>query len=496
MAALYNVVASATAFVLTLLTAADSSAQQTTLVSDTATYSFSGQNMWGTGNAFQFDYAQFVGIDSDPAPFTINPGPITQSTIVGTYSMDPYFQFDADFKMGLELGASINSGSVDGTLDYAVTFTAPQIIQPGQAFSLVGTASKLASSRFTTQSPTAEAYVDGVLEAYVGGYARFDYVAPGVLTDHDMRWGNRGFTDNSANNAPYATVANIVAREEIIGINRSLPGGGHSGVVSYFAPAGDLSDGDLLYDHVGKGSSVAAGPVSLTAGSIDVQAAGALAGSALVGSGRDTFASMVLDVDHMLLGSPALGLSLGHDWGIVDYSLGYDVADLDASLDIVLQQDFVLTDAVLVDLTFSHDVLIGGVQGNRFTGPIDQIPLITLLTNGVDVDAAVFADLMLSNVTSLGFVGGLATTFFEAHADVAYDVAGNTGSFTRQVGPVYQAAQQIGLGNISVFDDSFSMGRAPIGSWSFHLPEPPESVLLALGLFGLLALGGRRTSLR
>ena len=34
---------------------------------------------------------------------------------------------------------------------------------------------------------------------------------------------------------------------------------------------------------------------------------------------------MVLDIDPMLLGTPALGLSLGHDWGISTGSRGYDV---------------------------------------------------------------------------------------------------------------------------------------------------------------------------
>ena len=283
---------SAAVVAATLLWAGGAGAQQT-LVDANASYSFSGQSMWGPGSAFQFDYTQFVGIDSNPGHFTINPGAITQGTALGTYSLDPYFQFDTDFKLGVELGASINSGSVDGNLDYSVQFTAPDAIQIGQAFSLGVSATKLASSGFATQSPTAAAYVDGILEAYVGGYARFDYVAPGFLADHDFRWGNRGFTDNNTSNSPYATVANIVEREEIIGVNRSLPGGGHSGVVRYFAPNGDLFDGDLLYDQVGKGSSVSAGPVSLTAGSIDVQTNGALVGGSVVGSGQDPMAASV-----------------------------------------------------------------------------------------------------------------------------------------------------------------------------------------------------------
>ena len=471
---------------------ASSARAQTTLVEDNAAYTFAGQNMWGPGSAFRFDYAQFVGIDTNPNPLTINPGKLSQSTFLGTYSMDPYFLFDTDFKLGVELGASIDSGSVDGRLDYAVSFVAPDDVRVGQQFALLGSATKLSSSGFTTQSPTAEAYVDGILEAYVGGYARFDYVAPGALADHDLRWGNRGFTDNNTNNRPYATIANIVEREEIIGINRSLPGGGHTGVASYFAPTGDFSDGDLLYDHVGKGSSVSAGPVTLTAGSFDVQASGTLRGAVLAGSGSDTLASMVLDIDHMLLGTPALGLSVGHDWGIVDYDLGYDIADLDAGLDIVLQQDFAISDLVFVDLFFSDNVLLDGVEGSHYFGPIDQIPLITLLSGGVDIDAIVFVEALLTNSTTLGFVGSLATTFFEAHADVAYDIGGSSGSFQRQVGPVYQKTQQLGLGGISVYDDTFSIGLASIGSWSFRVPEPRSTSLLIAGMAGLLAYGRRR----
>ena len=478
------------AVALVLLASAAAGAQQT-LVSDDASYAFSGQSMWGPGDAFLFDYAQFIGIDSDPAPVKIGSGSgdkVSVGTLVGTYSLDPYFQFDTDFKLGVELGASIDSGSVDGNLDYAVSLQAPDRIRVGQPFSLTGQATPLASSGFTTRSPTAEAYVDGILEAYVGGYARFDYVDP-ILADKDMRWGNRGFTTNDTGNRPYATVANIARRQELIGVNRDA-----SGVVRYFAPNGDLLDGDLVFDQVGKGSSVSVGPISLTAGNIDVVANGALSGGTVVGGGQDTMASMVLDIDHMLLGSPALGLSLGHDFGIVDYSLGYDLVDLDTGLDIMLQQDFELAGNVLLDLVFSSDVFLEGIGvTNHYLGPIDQIPPMTLLGSRVDVEAMVLVDAILSNDTRLGFVGSLATTLMEAHANVDYDVAGRSGSKGYGVGPFYDDIRQIGLGSIGVYDDTFSLGLAPLGSWSFALvPEPGTGALLAAGLAGLLVSGRRR----
>jgi hypothetical protein len=471
---------------------------QQTLLDGTASYTFAEQSMWGPGSAFLFDYTQFVGIDSNPAPLVIGSGSgdrVDVDTFLGTYSLDPYFQFDTDFKLGVELGASINSGSVDGSLDYAVSLTAPAQIQVGQAFSLTGSVAPLASSSFVTRAPTAQAYVDGILETYVGGYARFDYVAPGVLADHDLRWGNQGFTDNNTGNVPYATVANINERQELVGVNRN-----QSGVVRYFAPNGDLLDGDLLFDQVGKGSSVSFGPISLTAGNIDVVANGSLAGSSVVGAGQDTLASMVLDVDHMLLGSPALGLSLGHDWGIVDYDLGYDVADLDAGIDILLQQDFALDGQVLIDLVFSTDVFLEGIgETDHYQGPIDQIPALTLLGDAVDVDATLLADATFSNDTSLGFVGSLSEILLEAHANVGYDISGTTGSKGYSVGPVYENAQQLDLGDISVYDDSFSLGQTEIGRWSFQLaaiPEPGTALLLGVGLLGLSIFGGRRPNAR
>jgi hypothetical protein len=477
--------------------AAVAEAQQT-LLDGTASYTFTDQSMWGPGSAFLFDYTQFVGIDSNPAPVVVGSGSgdrVGVDTLLGTYSLDPYFQFDTDFKLGVELGASINSGSVDGSLDYAVSLSAPERIESGQAFALTGSATPLASSSFVTRAPTAQAYVDGILDTYVGGYARFDYVAPGVLADHDYRWGNLGFTDNNTGNSPYATVANINERQELVGVNRN-----QSGVVRYFAPNGDLFDGDLLYDQVGKGSSVSLGPISLTAGNIDVVANGTWSGSRVVGAGQDTLASMVLDIDHMLLGTPALGLSVGHDWGTVDYDLGYNVVDLDAGLDILLQQDFALDGQVLIDLVFSSDVLLAGIgAADHYRGPIDQIPLITLLGDAVDVDATVLVDAILSNDTSLGFVGSLTTTVLEAWASVGYDIAGATGSKGYGVGPVYDDVEQVQLGDISVYGDSFSLGQAAIGSWSFELtavPEPGTAGLLAVGLLGLCVRGGRRAGPR
>jgi hypothetical protein len=467
----------------------DSALGQQTLINDATSYTFAGQSIWDTGGAVQYSTGpQFVGIDSNPGAIVIGSGSGDTISVAG-FSVNPYLQFDTDFKLGVEFGASIDSGSIDGNLDYGVSLTAPGQIQVGQAFSLTGSATALGSSSFATQSPTAEAYLDGILEAYVGGYARFEYNRPFPLSDQDLRWGNKGFTNGNTSNTPYATIANINERMEILGINRN-----QSGVIRYLGGT-DLTDGDLLYDSLGKGSSVSLGPIEVTAGSIDVVTSGVFSNGRVVGSGQDTMASAVLDIDHLLLGSPALGLSLGHDYGDLAWSMGYDVVDFDAGLDIMLEQDFALDGTPLIDLVFSEAVLIGGVAGTQWTGEIDQIPMLTLLTSLVDVDATLLVDAVLTNQTGFGLTGSLDETFMQAGASLSWNILGNSGSKGYSVGPVWSASQSLGLGSLDVYDESFSIGQQSVGTWSFSLvPEPATSALLIMGLAGLHRFGrtGRR----
>ena len=472
------------ALALAALAAAPSAAQQT-LVDESGSYSFTGQSMWDSGDAFRFDYEQFIGIDTNPGHVVIGAGTGDRVSVAG-HSINPYFQFDSDFRLGVELGASLDSGSVDGNLDYSYSLAAPEQIRVGEAFSLSGAATPLSSSGFTTRAPTAEAYVDGILDAYVGGYARIEFGRP-IVSDQDLRWGNRGFTNGDTRNRPYATLVDLNERQEIISVNRN-----QSGTIRYLG-GDDLSDGDLLYDELGAGSSVSFGALELTAGNIDVVANGALVGGQVVGMGQDTLASAVLDIDHLLLGTPLLGQSLSHDWGAIDYSLGYDVVDLDAGLDINLEQAFGLSGDVLIELVFSQAVLVDGVLTDTFLGAIDEIPLITMLDGQVDVDARVLVEAMLSNDTRLGFVGSLDTTLMHAFAEIGWNILGNSGRRGVEVGPLYDNSLPIGLGDISVYENAFSIGQAEIGSFSFSLvPEPGTGLLIVAGCLGLAAFGRPR----
>jgi len=468
---------------------------QQNLLDTSASFATTNQSIWGTGSAFNFNYSQFLGIDTNPAPVVIGSGSgdtvSVPVPILGTYRINPYQQYDTDFKVGIEIGASVNSGSIDAALDYRLNLSAPDVLRVGERFSLTGSAAPLATSNFVTSPANASAYVDGILETYLGAYVRVEYEQPGILADQDFRYGNRGFTTNNTSNSPYATVVNITEREELIGINRNA-----SGYIQYLGGT-NLTDGDLLRDRVGAGTSVALGPVEFTAGNWNVIATGGLQGSSLVGSGADTLMTMTLDVDQLILGSAALGASIDHDWGAIDYELGYEIVDLDTGLDIDLQQEFTLDSIVLVRLDFSDNVLLEGVgETNTWFGAFESIPDITLLGPEVEVDTTFLLEAMLRNDTGLGFVGSLDTTIFEAYASIGWDVSGNSGSRGFQVGPVYENLMTIGLGDITVYSDTFDLqGFNIIDGGSFTLttvPLPAAAWLLLTGLASLGATARRR----
>ena len=378
----------------------------------------------------------------------------------------------------------MNSGSINANLDYSLNLQAPDVIHTGQSFNLAGSVSRLGTSGFITSPANASAYVDGILETYLGGYVRVEYSQPGILADYDYRLGNKGFTTNNTSNTPYYTLVDINRREELIGINRDA-----SGVIRYLGGT-DLTDGDLLRDQVGAGSSVSLGPVSFTAGNWNVIANGSLQGDNLVGTGQDTLMTMNLDVDQLILGSSALGLEIAHDWGAISYDLGYDVVDVNTGLDINLQQNIDLSSIVMVQLDFSDPVILEGLgEATSYYGAFENIPAITLLGSNVDVDAKLFVNAMLQNDTGLAFVGDLDTTILNAYASIGWDVSGNTGSRGFNVGPLYQNNLGIGLGDISVYNDTFSLqgfNMVDAGSFTLTAVPLPAAAWLFAGACSLL----------
>jgi len=453
------------------------------------TFDTQNQSLWSSGAAFQFGYQDFFGITADPSPFVINPA-VRSGTVPpfgASWSVDPYFQFDSNLRAGIGVGANVTGGSIDASLGYTVSLNAPGTIVKGQAFSLAGSALQSAASSFSVQSPNASAYVDGILQIYLGGYMRF--VTSGLMGDHDYRMGRLGFTDGSTSNTPYRTLANVDRSPEIVSVNRN--------------DSGQLRV--LGTNQGGIGSQYQLGSTTITAGDWRVAPNGAYDGNVVRGSDQKTLLTAALDVDQLAMGGvPALGTGVAHDWGVIAMDFGYEIVDLTATLQMGLRQNLSLQSSLLVQLLFSEEVLVGGVPTMVYNGPLDAMPQITLLTDSVTVTPSFAVAAQLLNDTDLTVDATLALIAFEGHAYADYDFSyfgSRSGVVVDQsFGPMYEWSTSMPLFDVDVYGQQFVLGGFQmVEGESFVLtavPEPRTYALLLAGLVVLVMRARRRVSPR
>ncbi len=424
------------------------------LVSSNISFTTEDQSMWDSGEAFIFDYLDFFGIDPAPnAGHYVNPAPVSGgSAPFSHWTVDPFFRFRTDFKLGMELGAKINSGSIDANLDYHVALEAPDNLVQGEPFSLTGSATKQGTSSFQSSPPNAEAWVDGVVQADLRGYARIQTSgSDAVFGTHDYRMGREGFTDGSTTNLPWRNLVNVNYKPELVGLNRN---GSHQFTVL----------GRDQIDHVYEAGDF----TTITAGTWLVEATGDLDGDMVRGSGEETLVTASVDIDYMATtaaGLPPLGHGESKDWGRLAFDVGYEVLDVKAELALGLKQSFSIASDVLTHLQFSEAVIVEGIgETHSYLGPLDAIPEITLLSDSVTVDPKYMIAAELVNDTALTVTQSLPITLFEGHANVSWDVPAIplispriTGNKRVGFGPIYQATPS-NTDAISVYTNQFELG--------------------------------------
>src|SRR3974390_2561187 len=139
---------------------------------NSGTFVTSGQSIWASGPSFTYNYYNSIGTS-----FSANPS-------IGGISCDPIFGdcygaeagLSLSGSLGLNIGAHIDSGTVNASIPFNSTLTYPNIVAPHASFT-PGAIIGLGSSSFMTTGPTAGAYTDLYGSFNASGYAEACFVA-------------------------------------------------------------------------------------------------------------------------------------------------------------------------------------------------------------------------------------------------------------------------------------------------------------------------------
>lgn len=454
------------------------------LFNSSVSFSTQGQSMWGSGNAFIFDYRKpFLSPSFSTGSLFVNPGPISANGV----TVDPRFAFSATGQMGVEAGLYMNSGSVDANLGYDVSISAPNQIKAGDFFKFNGSSALNGASTLVSTSPTVETYLDGILkisvndfyEAKVSGGSVFNGVSNGTFT-HQRDAGHGG------------PRVNVDVREQLFGFNS----GGSGRLVWKASDVGGVGD-------VVKVGNPLAPTAEFTLGDWRIDASGGVVGNGVSASGQTTLLTTLIDVDAGLVG-PVLGPSVNVDLGPnVSVSAGYDVVDFDITMGVGYQQSFDLTSSMSMVLHFSEDVLVKDANGNVTTtnavsaSAFDQLPEIALIGTSVDVTPEFFVSADLHNLTDVQLDLLMQYKAIAGHISLDFDSTFYSDNiYSANFGPLESWNSDIDPLTIGVYDQAFALGGfTSFTGASFSLaavPLPPALWLFTAGVFGLAGVGRRR----
>ncbi len=409
----------------------------------TYSYSVADQSMWGEGSATVAGFNQFYGTSWNTG---VTVGDIWSYTIWNPFGDDPTVYGGAELtahtqgRVGVDVGASVNSGSVDITQQADILLDAPEVIASNQQL-VVSSASMLGIGSLATQSPTASAYVDLVLELEA------DVTATACVVGCVTAGG---------------TLVNVDSHTELLSINRA-------------------NDGALriLGTNYGLPLDTAIGPVDVTLSAPIVTTSGSAPPQPLSSSGTSEFIDVSLDVAN--LASTSLGVPLSGSWGPISYSL----LSAGLGLDMEVYQDFVFTaNAPEITLNVAETGQSYTFSAGQDSPVIDPMGFDLLhITSSFDMSGT------LNNDTGLQLSPYVFLDMLSASA------------FTYGVGPVYSWDSTFGTLPISMFDQNIAIDFAALAGPSVQVaidpgtapvPEPGTMVLLGSGLASLAGFYRRR----
>ena len=133
-----------------------SSTLQASTFSTNLIFNTSGQNMWGAGSAWTFDYNKFFGLSGSKSGGIdliwdwANAGAAVNASI--------------SYKAGLDVGMKINSGSVDVAYPVGVALEFPDVITEGELITISSSFGLQNGASLKTSFPSITPKAEAVLE--------------------------------------------------------------------------------------------------------------------------------------------------------------------------------------------------------------------------------------------------------------------------------------------------------------------------------------------
>ncbi len=522
------------------------------------------QSMWGSGSSFQESESIFLGAQwsnktasiggiTGSRNETITPavpsveitpriprtcvdlfiGEICSPEVPAVYS--PYIpaittdtrtgaeiEITSSGKIGLELGYTVDSGSIDSTVNFSALVDIPDVILGSGVVDLT-TSSVFDSGTINTQSPQVQASINAIMKLSGSIDATACAITLGCSTS------SRSLPSANMDQSVISIDPNSIkfldgilpgdkplAELPLAKTTFSLSGGATIAppAVGFKVTAHGVTEVNTLPPTPAITADLASVKLELP----DITTSGNKSGSSITSEGRDDLLTAHLDIDGVstfAAGLPPVGAKFDLiNSGGIKLQASLDLSDVDAGPVLGITQDFELIPTLMVDLNFSNAIEILGLSGlhKSWSGLWSELPSFSLLET-TTFTPEFWIDAMLKNDfgLDLGLTGTMDLMKLGATGSAGGVSLLNFGplSLNTLLGIDNELFSTDKLG-ISIYDDMFAFGgfnrikgqeftlfvdNLNQGKLVSQVDEPTTLILLIFGLLWIFYRRGIKTNI-